>query len=465
MLQAKAIEKQDVAAIIAAYLANLRYEHIPQVAIDAAKKCILDTLGVIAGASGTVPGCRELAELILDAGGRPESTIIGFGGKVPAWMAAFANGGMGHGLDYDDIHALVVVHPSACVVPAAFATAERIGNVNGRDFITAVAAGIDITCRMGLSIDWKEDWHLSPVLGAFGCAAAAGKLMELDEARLVDALGIALCQAACTMELNVGLGSNLRGAYPGFAAKGGVLSACMAQKGIAGPKNSLEGKAGLYAVYFRGEYRREAILSELGKRFEGANLRFKPWPACTIIQSYIDATLGLVNDHDIHPEDVEKVTAFIGDFGQPLCEPLPGRQKPATTLDAKFSIPFTVAAAIARRNVIIADYTVEGLKNPVTLGLAQKVIPVFREDLKKSGDIYPAEIEIKTKKGTFRKRVDIPYGHPQRPMTRAAISEKFKDCVSYSAKPLPEKHIRKVVEQVSGLQDVSNVSEIMALMG
>ncbi len=114
--------------------------------------------------------------------------------------------------------------------------------------------------------------------------------------------------------------------------------------------------------------------------------------------------------------------------------------------------------------MIIADYTVEGLKNPVTLGLAQKVIPVFREDLKKSGDIYPAEIEIKTKKGTFRKRVDIPYGHPQRPMTRAAISEKFKDCVSYSVKPLPEKHIQKVVEQVSGLQDVSNVSEIMALM-
>jgi len=464
MADASKAENQELAFTLSAMLAAGRYEDLPEEAVQATKKAILDALGVIAGASGTVPGCRELAELVLDAGGKPESTIIGFGGKVPAWMAAFANGGMGHGLDYDDIHALVVVHPSACVVPAAFAAAERIGGVRGTDFLAAVAYGIDLTCRLGLAVDWKEDWHLSPVFGAFGCAAAAGMLMKLDASRMVDALGIALCQAACTMELNVGLGSNLRGAYPGFAAKAGVLSACMAQKNISGPKNSLEGEAGLYAVYFRNEYRRSAILEELGRRFEVSRLRFKPWPACTITQSYIEATLGLVQENDIRPDDVLSVTAFIGDFGRPLCEPLAGRRAPATPLDAKFSIPFTVAAAIARRNVVIGDFTEEGLRNPVVLRLAQKVNPVLRDDLKKSSDLYPAEVEIKTRSATWRRRVDTPYGHPQKPMSMSAIADKFRDCTNYCAKPLARERVEQVVEKVSALQDLADVAGIVACL-
>jgi len=229
---------------------------------------------------------------------------------------------MGHGLDYDDIHATVVVHPSACVVPAALATAERVGEVSGKDMLMAVAIGNDLMCRMGYAIDWKDDWHLSSVFGAFGCTAASGKILGLDRAKLVNAFGIALCQASFTMETNFGVGSNMRGAYPGFAAKAGVLSACMAEKGVIGPKNSLEGKAGLFAVYFGGKYRREAILDNLGKHFEGENVRFKPWPVCTISQSYIEATLTLIKEQDIQPEEVEKVTVFIGDFGKLLCQPL-----------------------------------------------------------------------------------------------------------------------------------------------
>lgn len=457
--------REDAALTLSRHLANLHYQHIPPEALEATKKGILDALGVIAGASGTVPGCRELAELVLDAGGKPEATIIGFGGKVPAWMAAFANGGMAHGLDYDDIHASVVVHSSACVVPAAFATAQRVGKVSGKDFLVAVTAGIDIASRMGLAIDWKEDWHLSAVFGAFACAAASGKLLGLNESQLVSAFGIALCQAACTMQLNVGVGSNLRGAYPGFAAKAGVLSACMAQRGIDGPRASLEGEAGVYAVHFRGEYRREAILENLGRTFESVNLRFKPWPACTITQSYIEATLDLVKEHDIAPQDVKSVTALIGEFGVPLCEPLEGRRRPATTLDAKFSIPFTIAAAIARRNVVIADYTAEGLKNPVVLELSQKVTPKLVPEMKKSGDIYPSGVQIRTSKGEFSKTVDFPYGHPRKPMSMAAIADKFRDCAAYSAKTLPGKSIEQVIEQVSSLEQVASAGDIVALLG
>ncbi len=453
--------REDAAATFARLIAGASHADLPADAVESTKKCMLDALGVILGASGAVADSRALAELVLDAGGKPESTVIGFGGKVPAWMAALANGGMGHSLDYDDIHTLVVVHPSACVVPAAFAMAERIGNVSGRELLTAVAYGIDMTSRLGLAIDWKEDWHLSPVFGTFGCAAAAGKLLKLDSTRMIDAFGIALSQAGCTMELNVGVGSNLRGAYPGFAAKAGVLSACMAHKGITGPKNSLEGQCGLFAVHFRNEYRREALFEDLGRRFESTRIRFKPWPACTITQAYIEATIGLCEAHDIRPEDVRHVKAYIGDFGVPLCEPLAGRRQPATTLDAKFSIPFTVAAAIARRNVVIADYTEEGLHNPVVLALAARVTPVLCADMKKYADIYPADIEIETVKGTYRRKVDEPYGHPKKPMSLQSLTDKFRDCAAYSATPLGQAKIETAIAQISGIEKLDDAGAVM----
>ena len=117
-----------------------------------------------------------------------------------------------------------MVHPSACIVPAGFATAEAVGKIDGEKLITAVALGIDVACRMAFAIDWQFDWILSSVFGTFGCAATAGKLLGFGADKLVDAFGAALCDAGCTMELCYSVGSNLRGAYPGYAAKGGVLS-------------------------------------------------------------------------------------------------------------------------------------------------------------------------------------------------------------------------------------------------
>jgi len=123
-----------------------------------------------------------------------------------------------------------------------------------------------------------------------------------------------------------------------------------------------------------------------------------------------------------------------------------------------------VATAIAKRNVVIADYSEEGLRNPLTLEIAKKVYPVLSKDIKKDGDIYPAQVEIVTQKGVYRQRVDIPYGHPQRPMSLEAIAEKFRDCTSYSAKKLPQKNIEEVIQRVNGLEKESCVGDIVRLL-
>jgi len=248
--------QRDIAYTLAKNVVNVRFDDLPDEAVEAAKKSIIDTLGVIVGASGITESLAGLMDLVRETGGTPESTIVGFGGKVPAIMGAFANGAMVHCLDYDDIEYDSTYHPSGAVVPAGFAIAERNRPIGGREFIAAVALGQDLGIRLALAIPGqrKPPWHRSCVLSTFAATATVAKLLRLDDERVVDALGIALCQSAGPMEIRWGLGTDLGGLYFAFPAKAGVLSALLAQKGVAGIKNCFEGRAGLFNLYFEGKY-------------------------------------------------------------------------------------------------------------------------------------------------------------------------------------------------------------------
>lgn len=457
--------KGDVVWTLAKNIVQAGYPDLPAEAVEATKKSILDTLGVIEAASGITPGLKELVGLVKEGRGKKESTILGFGGRVPAWMAAFANGAMSHCLDYDDDHHYAKVHPSANTVPSGFAVAERLGRVKGKDFITAVALGNDLVSRLGYSIPINIPWHRTSLFGVFAAAATSGKLLGLDEQQMVDALGLAFCQAAGTQEIRFGVGSDIGGMRDAFPNKGGVLAALMAQRGIRGVRTCLEGKAGLYNVYYRGEYDRDALTADLGKKFHGADTGYKPWPACGATHTYIDSALALANEHDIHPQDVQEITVFVGDFLQNHCQPLEVRRRPATTLDAKFSLPFSTAVAIARRKVVIQDYSVEGLKDPVVLELAGKVTPRFDEQYNQKRTDRAGKVEIRTKDGKlYSKRTDFPYGHPKRPMSWEDIANKFRDCLSYAAKPVPKGDMEKVIDMVSKLEDAEDVSQVVRLL-
>jgi len=458
--------EEDVSCVIARHLVAVDYEDLPSEVVTVTKRSILDILGAILGASGTIPGCRKLAELVKEAGGKEESTIIGFGGKVPAWMAAFVNGAMAHCLDYDDTHDLAMMHTSAPTVPPGFAVAERLGNISGKEFITAVALGEDLACRMALAvISPTVVWHPIALLGVFASTATCAKLLGLDEERIVDAFGIALCQAAGTMELGYGTGSDLRGMYNAFSGKGGVLSALMSHKGITGMRTSLEGRAGFFNAYYQGQYNREALISDLGKRYENVNIAFKPWPSCRATHPYIEATLWMMREYDIGTRDIEEVVVYVGDFSRNLCEPLEARQKPATALDAKLSIPFTVGTAIAKGKIVIDDFTPDGLRNVEALKLAEKVTPKFDAQLSTKG-LPPAIVEMRTINGKeYSKRIDIPYGHPQNPMSMEEFLNKFMDCASHSAKQLPKENVEDVIHLIDKLEEVDDVGQVMRLLG
>ena len=470
-MQDKAVGKKvDASVTFAQYGASLKYEDIPAEVREVTKRAILDTLGIAIGGSTTRAGLKELVELIKDGGGKEESTILAFGGKVPAWMAAFANGALAKALDYDETHDDAIVHPSITSVPAALAVAERMGKVNGKELITAVALGNEITCRMALSITkrpkgWKADWSLSSVHGVFGATTACGKLLGLNANKMQDALGLALYQASETTQGHQGAGCTIRGMYSCFPAKAAVISALMAEKGIGGPADSLEGQNGLYNLYFEGEYNRDVLTADLGKTFEYANVSLKPWPNCRFCHPYIEATLQIVGEHDIASEDISRITIFVGDFAHYICEPLEMRRQPQTPFDADISLPYAVAVAASKRKVLINDFTTEGIKDPATLQMAQRVVPKFDAQFNFSQAIGPAMVEIELMNGrSHSRRVDIPYGHPKNPMTWQDLLEKFRHCTSYSVKPLSKENIEKAIELIIHLEDTDDVSQIVQLL-
>lgn len=448
-------------------VSQVGFDHLPQETVDVTKRSILDTLGVIIAASTLGEGSQEMVELAKSGGGKEESTIIAFGGKIPCWMAAFANGSMTHPLDYDDTHDEAVVHPTAATLPAALAVAESVGEINGKDLITAIALGNDLTVRLGLGTTENMSQHgwLGPQLfGNFGATVAAAKILNLNEKQITNALSFTLSQAAGTMEVSLGTGSVVRGVRDAFIGKTGVISALMAQRGLSGNNSWLDGKAGLCNLYFRGNYNFDPLAKNLGERFEGTYVSFKPWPSCRYTHPYLTALFRVVREKRIQSADIESVTLVVGQQGKVLCVPEENRKKPQKQIEAKFSLPFTAGVALNKGNVTLSDFTTESIQDPKVLAMAQKVGWRFDKERKSEG-IEPGVIEVNVKGGeVFSQRVDFAYGHPKNPISMDDLITKFKECCNYSRKPLSQGTIERVVDLITHLDKVEDIGQIVELI-
>jgi len=459
--------KQDVVFALVRNVVSIRYEDLPAEAVEATKKDILDTLATTLAGS-TSNGIKVVQELVCDWGGKKESTIIVYGGKVPSLNAALVNATMAHACDYDDYHSLTAIHAGVSAIPASLAIAERRGKITGKEFITAIALGIDLMCRLGISVGLMpatHGWHNTSVYGAFGSTAACGKILGLDENKMINALGIVYSQAAGNAQC-MRDGALSKRMQPGFAAKAAVLSSLLAEKGYTGARSSLEGKYGLFNVYHRGKYDPTALTFELGKSFEVCNLAFKPYPSCGLTHNAIGATLELVSQYNIKPEMVDKIVVSMGEDSQHVvCEPVEIKRRPQVAVDAQFSLPYTVARAVVHRKVCLGDLSPEAFTDEITLQVAQRVEPRLMAELTTQRGLDPAIVEIKTMDGkAYSKRMDIPKGNPKNPLTMNDLVEKFRDCASYSAKSIPQKSIERAIQLTLNLEEVEDIRQIIRLL-
>jgi 2-methylcitrate dehydratase PrpD len=456
--------------LLANYLVGLKYEEVPSGVIEATKLQILNMISAILGGSAA-GGMKELVELLTDWGGKQESTVFAYGHKIPAPNAAQANASMGHALDFDDTYNKIMLHPAVVSVPPALAIAEMRPGVSGKEFITAVSLSIDLGCRMCLVVKapqkekdpmWWHVWHFTALFGYFMAAAAAGRLLQLEEDQMMNALGLAYHQAAGNGQV-VRDGALAKRLGPGFSSKAGVTSALMAQKGMTGAKNFVEGEIGFYDLYFPKSHHNLSVLTDkLGQQFENEDISLKPYPCGVVNHTAIDATLSITLEQDIKPDDVIKVTLFTGEGSSVLWKPIETKRHPKNGVETQFSIPWSVATAIAKRRATIQDYTDEAARDPMMHELTNKITAEVAPALT-GGSIEPTRVSIKTKGDKeFFKQIDIPLGSPQRPFGQADIRRKLKDCNSVSIKPKSDEFLETLIETIQRLEELEDVGQVIS---
>jgi 2-methylcitrate dehydratase PrpD len=456
----------DVAEEIAKHISITSYSDIPDFAVAVAKKVITDFFGVsVAGSSS--PETKQVLRLVRSWAGKEEGFILVYGDKVPAPNAGFVNSVMGRARDFDDVHEVAVLHPSVSVIPSALATAELRGGVTGKEFITAVVLGVDITCRLGMAP--KKGPNLSGMsttwqCGTIGSAVASCKILGLDVEEILNALGIAYSQLSGNQQ-GIIEGATVVRVQQGLTTKAGIISALLAMNGVTGPKRSMEGKFGYYPVYHNGEYEKKAILNGLGENYEIVNTSIKPYPCCKWTHQAIDAVLEMLREDGLDQETVEAVDIRLSKQAYNLvCQPKWLKRRPRSVVDAQFSIPFTVAAALVKGEVSLGTFTEEGIRDPEILEMAQKVNAKIDAEIevRYGREIAPEVVEVRTKGGgNYVRLINHVRGSPYSPLSFNEVKEKLKDCVAYSAKPLPLKNLDDFLGMVARMEKLSDISSLI----
>lgn len=452
-----------VSVLLAEHVARTRFNALPDAAIAAAKTSILDAVGVSLAASGLGEGCGAFTDLARESGPGP-STVLGAGFKAQPLMAALANGALAHALDYEDAYDGAPIHPNAAVVPAALALAEARG-ASGEQLITAVAVGADLVCRLGLSLTENPDrygWYPPPILGAFGAAAAGAQLLGLTAAQTLDAFALTLSQATSTSQFKQSPMSHVRAVRDAFAAHAGLLAAMLAAKGVLGFAEPFEGRAGLFQLYARGAFDPGRLTQDLGQVFEGAHVSYKAWPACRGTHAFIQAALELSAEAAIDPQAIRTIRATGGEIQRMLAEPEAQKAHPATAIDAKFSIPFTVATALVRGRVDLAAFQPDALRDRAVLRLADRCryvcAPISQDSLVDStGGLL--ELELADGRRLSR-RIDHPRGHPSDPVAVDDLRAKFIDCARYATIPLEPSRAATLAATLMALEQVANCATV-----
>jgi 2-methylcitrate dehydratase PrpD len=390
---------------------------------------------------------------------------LGFRETASPLMAAFANGALAHALDYEDAFDGTPAHPNAASVPVALALADADPSIDGRRFTLALAAASDITCRLALALDDNPDkygFYAPPILGAFGAASCAAKLLGLDEDAIVATWGLTLSQAMCSSQFKSDPLSSLRAVRDAFAAHTGLQAARLAQLGVRGFEAAFEGQHGFYAAYARGAYEPTRILNVLGEQFLGEQVSFKPWPSCRGTHSYIEAAIRLRAQHAIAPEDIETVVAHGARLNRMLAEPVAQKQAPQTAIDAKFSIPFCVAVALQRGAVTLDDFAPAALAQASTRALAQRVSFVVDETASER-EATSGTLELHLASGArVATRIEQPLGHPSHPLDDDSLIAKLIDCASRAREPLSSDQARAFANTLLAIDQVDRVCPALA---
>lgn len=446
---------------LARWAHELRLDDIPGEVQQAAASHLLDGLGtaLAAGRSGAAQSATAVAAALA---GPAEATILGTAMQVSAPAAALADGALLHALDFDDTHARGLVHATAAVLPAALAGGEQ-ARASGADVLRAAVAGYETACRIAAAS--PHGFHARGIHATHACAVFSSALITAlltgqKPAVITDALGIAGSAAGGLLEF-LNTGSSTKQLHPGTAALNGILAARLAAAGASGPASVLEGDKGLYQALSARPPDLGSIVAGLGSRWETTAIAVKPYPACQLLHASLDAA-ATVLDQVPAPEQVTRVVADVHpDSVAIVCEPLAAKQQPRTPYDAKFSLPWSVAALLTDGVVGVGTYTSASVARRGVAELAGRV--EFR--LASAGGVAadaPGRVTITLASGCeITGEVAGSRGTTAVPVTQSDVVAKFTaNCGGADAAPAAAELAALVADLVSlpSLQDILELS-------
>lgn len=442
------------------------YGDIPAAALAAQKQSLADMLAVMLAATGLDAASAPFAAFAAEEG-RGRCTILGREEKTSPMLAALANGALVHALDYEDSHETATVHPNSAALPALMALSQHIGGVSGRSFLTAMALASDICCRLDLGVNedlLKYGWNMPPIHGSMGAVLGAGKLLDLDEGQLADAVALNLCQATCSGEAANSAGSAVRTVREGFAAQAAVQSALLAGRGVpARFETPFEGKLGYYHMYARDNYTPEKVLEGLGTVFQGQFISFKPWPSCRATHTSIDGVLTLMREHHIKPGEIQSIHITLQEIGRMVTEPRDVKYRPRSAAIAKFSLPFVVGTAAVCGQVGLDSFETERLSDPAVLAMGDKVTCAIRPGWTKEQNKY-TDLTIRTVRGEFSLHLEHPLGCVEHPMGEEALRRKFLDCAARAKKPICPERLEQLYGTILHLEELEDMNGLFDLL-
>ncbi|KYH32210.1 MmgE/PrpD family protein [Neomoorella mulderi] len=450
---------------LARFVCSLRYDSLPVQVVDKIKSILLD--GIACGCYGrTKPWGKMVYEFVQELGGKEEATLWLTDFKGPAVNVALALGTAIHAFDYDDYHKSKL-HPASVIIPAALTMAEREGGVTTRQFLVALVAGYEVMIRVGLSVNpgvsRLKGWHLTGTCGVFGSAAAAGKILGLDEEQMAWALGIAGTQASGLWAFNYD-GAMTKRLHPGRASQSGIMAAILAKKGFTGPIRILDAEDGGFWRATSDKPVPEKLLQAIGKKFECADTCIKPYASCGSNHAAIDAVRAIMANQHVAVTDIEKIIVFTS---RVIKTQTGFDYLPATVLQAQMSLKYAVSAAIMFGNVLPEHMEEKCFGHPDMRRLMEKVEIVVDPEM---DSLYPehfcSKVLMITKDGKrYQVRINDPLGSEERPL-------KWDDVVNKASNLLrgimAESHFNKLVEGIKNLaraedEDIGAICKLLKI--
>jgi 2-methylcitrate dehydratase PrpD len=448
-----------IAAELATRINAVRYEDLPPDAIDWAKVGILDTVGVtLAGSSD--PSARIVNGVLAAADG--PSLVFGSGRRVNALDAALINGSASHALDFDDCNNTLGGHPSAPILPALFAIAEQTG-ASGREFIAAYVAGFETECKISLGVNFYQytrGWHPTSTVGVFGATAACAKLLRLTDEQTATALAVA---ASLASGIKSNFGTMVKPLHVGHCARSGLFAALLARDGYTASPVAFEHKQGYFEVFNgAGNYDAAKILPVWGRPWDivEPGIAIKQYPCCGSTHPAIDAMLMLVRRHDFKLGQVERIDSWTHKRRLEHTN----RPDPQSTFDAKFSVQYCLARALAARKVAIEHFEGDAYKDAEVRELMARIhVAPYTTAQFPADNHFGAEVKVALRDGTVHvQKVDQPFGRTSRnPLPRELLKEKFVNC---ALRVLPESNAVQLHAAIEKFEELRDVRELTMLI-